>query len=186
MLMGISPPEMCGLGRSVASVPVADPLGEAGVAQSRHCKSHEACGRSRAIALSRLMMHTEWQPWCSIARVAGSLPRLGGQPTLRLKDPLAYDPGMGRGKLHDGAEDCDHPGMSLFIRGCHAGLWRVRVSWLVPHVATVLLQLNQLPVDQHARHDCGTEHLSLHRSIHTAEPENRRDHGGWRCLHCEP
>src|SRR5712691_5901677 len=136
MLMGINPPGYVTLGCSIASAPVADPLGEAGVARSRHCEPHEACVRSRATALSRLMMPTEWPPWCSVARVDGPLPRLGEQPTLRLKDPLAYDPGMDRGKLHDGAEDCGHPGMGLCIRGRYAGLWRVG-SPACPHACGV-------------------------------------------------
>ena len=34
----------------------------------------------------------------------GSLPRLGRQPALEHKEPLADDPGMGCGKLHEGAE----------------------------------------------------------------------------------
>src|SRR5215510_652991 len=121
-----------------------------------------------------------------LGKVDGPLPRLGGQPTLGHKEPLAYDPGMGRGKLHDGAEDCGHLGMDLFIRGRHAGLWRVRVPWPVPHVTTVLLQLNQLLVDQHTRYDRGTERLALHRGIRAGEPENMRGTGGWRLLRFEP
>src|SRR5262249_31537727 len=62
-----------------------------------------------------------------------------GPRTLRHKDPLAYDPGMRCGKLHDSAEDCGHLGMGLFICGLHAGLWCVGLPWHVPHVATVLL-----------------------------------------------
>src|SRR5437879_3955919 len=82
------------------------------------------------------------RPGGSVARADEPLPRLGGQPILRLKDPFAYDPGMGCGKLHDSAEDCGHPGMDLFIRWRYAGLWHVGVSWPVPHITTVLLQLN--------------------------------------------
>src|SRR5262249_12422005 len=67
----------------------------------------------------------------------------------------------------------------------HASLWRVEVAWPAPHIATVLLQLNQLLVDQHARHDRGTERLSLHRGICAGESENRRGHGGWTSPHCE-
>ena len=124
--------------------------------------------------------------WRSGARVDGPLPRLSRQSTLGHKAPLAYDPGMGRGKLHDGAEDCGHLGMGLFIPGRHAGLWRVRVPWSIPYVATVLLQLNRLLMDQHARYDRDTERLALRRGIRAGEPENRRGTGGWRRLHCEP
>jgi len=53
--------------------------------------------------------------------------------------------------------------MGLFIRGRHAGLWRVRVPWSIPYVATVLLQLNRLLMDQHARYDRDTERLALRR-----------------------
>src|SRR5262249_44756802 len=177
MLMGINPPGCVTLGCSVASAPV--PPERSGYYPVKALWASRGLCAIMGDSAARLMMRTEWPPWCSVTRVDGTLPRLGGQPTLRLKDPLADDPGMGRGKLHDGTEDCGYPGMGLFIRGCHAGLWRGGVSWLVPHVAAVLLQLNQLPANQHARHDRGTEHLSRNRRIPAAEPENRRGHGGW-------
>src|SRR4029453_96661 len=62
---------------------------------------------------------------------------------------------------------------------------RVRVPWPIPYVATVLLQLNQLLVDQHARYDRGTKRLALHQGIRAGEPENRRVTGGWRRLRFE-
>jgi hypothetical protein len=68
---------------------------------------------------------------------------------------------MRGGKLYDRAEHCGDFGMGLFIRGRSASLWYVGVSKPGPHVAAVVLQLNQLLAHQHARDDRGTERLSL-------------------------